>query len=104
MQRVSSGGARPPTQEIVEFIDANREEFGVEPICTVLRSAGLQVALSTYYDTKARVPSARALRDAVLGPALCQLWKDNYCVYGPASSGKPPAARVMTSAGIRWPG
>jgi len=40
------------------------------------------VALSTYYDAKARVPSARALRDAVLGPALCQLWKDNYCVYG----------------------
>ncbi|BBN46301.1 hypothetical protein JPH1_07760 [Mycobacterium avium subsp. hominissuis] len=42
----------------------------------------MQVALSTYYDAKARVPSARALRDAVLGPALCQLWKDNYCVYG----------------------
>ncbi len=40
------------------------------------------MALSTYYDAKARVPSARALRDAVLGPALCQLWKDNYCVYG----------------------
>jgi putative transposase len=25
------------------FIDANRDEFGVEPIRTVLRSAGLQV-------------------------------------------------------------
>ncbi|MDT5366339.1 MAG: putative transposase, partial [Mycobacterium sp.] len=30
------GGARPPTQEVVDFIDDNREEFGVEPICTVL--------------------------------------------------------------------
>src|ERR1700682_2498654 len=33
------GGARPPTQEVVAFIDANRDELGVEPICTVLRSA-----------------------------------------------------------------
>ncbi|EUA65527.1 putative integrase, catalytic region [Mycobacterium xenopi 4042] len=62
------------------------------------------MALSTYYDAKARVPSARALRDAVLGPALCQLWKDNYCVYGPANSGKRLVAMVMTSVAIRWPG
>src|SRR4029079_7813350 len=48
------GGARPPTQEIVDFIDTHREEFGVEPICTVLRSAGLQVAPSTYYAAKTR--------------------------------------------------
>ncbi|SEH58374.1 hypothetical protein SAMN04489835_1706 [Mycolicibacterium rutilum] len=46
----------------------------------VLRSAGLQVAPSTYYDAKTRPPSARAQRDAVLGPALRQLWKDNYQV------------------------
>ncbi|WOF20777.1 IS3 family transposase [Mycobacterium avium] len=105
------GGARPPTQEIVDFIDDNRGEFGVEPICTVLRSAGLQVALSTYYDAKARVPSARALRDAVLGPALCQLWKDNYCVYGARKLwktarrdghdvGRDQVARLMRAAGI----
>jgi hypothetical protein len=37
-------GARPPTQEVVAFIDANRDEFGVEPICAVLRSAGVSVA------------------------------------------------------------
>ncbi|MBZ4509865.1 IS3 family transposase [Mycobacterium avium subsp. hominissuis] len=105
------GGARPPTQEIVDFIDDNRGEFGVEPICTVLRAAGLQVALSTYYDAKARVPSARALRDAVLGPALCQLWKDNYCVYGARKLwktarrdghdvGRDQVARLMRAAGI----
>ena len=62
------GGARPPTQEVVAFIDVNRNEFGVEPICTVLRSAGVQVAPSTYYARKARLPSVRACRDAVLGP------------------------------------
>src|SRR3712207_7643693 len=31
------GGARPPTQEVVAFIDANRDELGVEPICTALQ-------------------------------------------------------------------
>jgi len=62
---------------IVEFIDANREDFGVEPICSVL-----QVAPSTYYEVKSRPPSARAVRDAELKEALLQLWTDNYCVYG----------------------
>ena len=40
------------------------------------------MAPSTYYAAKSRGPSQRAQRDAVLGPALVQLWKDNYCVYG----------------------
>ena len=30
------------------FIDVNRADFGVEPICTVLRDAGVPVAPSTY--------------------------------------------------------
>ena len=34
---------------IVEFIDDNRDEFGVEPICETL-----QVAPSTYYAAKSR--------------------------------------------------
>ena len=59
------------------FIDANRDELGVEPICTAL-----QVAPSTYYAAKSRAPSARAARDTVLRPVLRQLWADNYCVYG----------------------
>jgi putative transposase len=105
------GGARPPTQEIVDFIDDNREEFGVEPICTVLRSAGVSVAPSTYYAAKSRGPSQRAQRDAVLGPALVQLWKDNYCVYGAHKLwktarraghdvGRDQVARLMRAAGI----
>ena len=43
-------------QEVVVFIDANRDEFGVEPISTLLRSAGVQVAPSTYYAAKSRRP------------------------------------------------
>jgi len=53
---------------IVDFIDANRDELGVEPICR-----DLQVAPSTYYAARSRVPSARARRDAALIPALVAL-------------------------------
>ena len=60
----------------------NRDEFGVELICTVLRSAAVSVAPSTYYAVKTRAPSARACRDAILAPVLKQLWEDNYRVYG----------------------
>jgi putative transposase len=62
---------------IVEFIDANRSEFGVEPVCTTL-----QVAPSTYYAAKTREPSARAVRDALMIPILVALWTANYRVYG----------------------
>ncbi|MDX1880993.1 MULTISPECIES: IS3 family transposase [Mycobacteriaceae] len=105
------GGARPPTQEIVDFIDAQREEFGVEPVITVLRSAGVVMAPSTYYDTKTRPVSARAQRDAELGPALMALWEDNYRVYGARKLwraarregydvGRDQVARLMRSLGI----
>ena len=64
---------------IVEFIDANRDEFGVEPICRVLR-----MAPSTYYAAKKRelAPSARAVRDAVMMQVLMVLWVANRKVYG----------------------
>ena len=73
---------RPPTQEVVDFIDDNRDEFGVEPICTTLSSAGVSVAPSTYYAAKTRPPSARAGRDTALIPQLITLCEDNYRVYG----------------------
>ena len=62
---------------MVEFIDTNRDVFGVEPICTTL-----QVASSTYYDNKRRPLSARAIRDAVMMPILLALFSANYKVYG----------------------
>jgi putative transposase len=49
-----------PTAVLVEYIDGHRGRFGVEPICQVLREAGLQIAPSTYYAAKTRPPSARA--------------------------------------------
>jgi len=64
---------------IVGFIDEHREEFGVEPICTVL-----QVASSTFYAAKQRLlaPSARAVRDALMMQVLMVLWIANRKVYG----------------------
>jgi len=61
----------------VEFIDAHREAFGVEPICAVL-----QIAPSTYYAAKSRPPSARSLTDATLKQRIATLHADNYDVYG----------------------
>ncbi len=64
---------------MVDYIDAHRDEFGVESICKVL-----QVAPSTYYAAKKRelAPSARAVRDAVLMQVLMVLWVANRKVYG----------------------
>ena len=62
---------------MVAFIDENRDDFGVEPICRTL-----QVASSTYYQNKSRIPSARAVRDAVMMPILLALFQANYSVYG----------------------
>jgi len=48
------GGARPPHQQVVAYIEAHRHdvvdgrEVGVEPICAVLKKAGLTIAPSRY--------------------------------------------------------
>ena len=64
---------------IVAFVDDNRDELGVEPICRALR-----VAPSTYYAAKKReiTPSARAVRDVVMMQILLALWVANRKVYG----------------------
>ena len=64
---------------IVDFIDAHRDEFGVEPICTVL-----QFAPSTYRAAKRREqsPSPRAVRDVAMMQVLMVLWVANRKVYG----------------------
>jgi len=91
---------------IVTFIDGQREEFGVEPVCRVL-----QVAPSTYYAAKKRPPSARAMRDAVLVPILVAIWTANYRVYGAHKLwkaaqraghdlGRDQVGRLMRIAGI----
>ena len=67
---------------MVEFIDAYRGEYGVEPICAVL-----PIAPSTYYAAKAKEVdpnqrSARELRDVTLRVEIERVWKENFSVYG----------------------
>ncbi len=51
---------------VVEFIDAHKDPFGVEPICRVLREHDCGIAPSTYYAAKTRRPSARTQRDEIV--------------------------------------
>ncbi|MFG6641921.1 IS3 family transposase [Sulfitobacter sp. 1A09213] len=76
------GGARPPVEVMVDFIEAHRDAHGVEPICRVL-----PIAPSTYYDHLAKRAnparlSDRARRDAALRPEIERVWEENYKVYG----------------------
>jgi len=67
---------------MVAFIDAHRDEYGVESIC-----AEVPIAPSMYYESKAwqadpaRLP-ARARRDLELQPQITRVWHENFCVYG----------------------
>jgi putative transposase len=92
---------------MTKFVDDNRDDFGVEPICRTL-----QVAPSTYYAYKKRPLSARALRDAVMMPILLALFSANYKVYGAHKLwkaarragydiGRDQTARLMRQLGIR---
>jgi putative transposase len=67
---------------LVDYIDQHREEFGVEPICTVLRQAGMPIAPSSYYAAKTRPPSTRAIADEQRLEVIRQVHADNYGVYG----------------------
>ena len=67
---------------IVEYIDQHKHEFGVEPICRTLTAAGTQIAPSTYYASKARPPSKRALRDEELLVDIGRVHSANFGVYG----------------------
>jgi putative transposase len=93
----------------VGFVDANRDELGVEPICRAL-----QMAPSTYYAAKSRRsrPCERARRDAMLMPILLALWVANRKVYGAHKLwlaahraghqiGRDQVARLMRELGIR---
>ena len=74
---------------MVEFIDAHRGEFGVEPICRAL-----QFAPSTYYDAKSRPESQRARRHRAMGAVLVSIWAAQLAgLRGPQALGGGPAGQ-----------
>src|SRR4051795_10475074 len=76
------GGARPPVQTMIAFIDEPRARHGVEPICRVL-----PIAPSTYHAHAARRADpgklpARAQRDITLTAEIRRVYEENFRVYG----------------------
>ena len=97
---------------IVAYIDEHRATHGVEPICEVLTEAGTQIAPSTYYATKTRPTSARAVSDAATTEVLARVHQKNYGVYGVRKMhaevnrqghrvARCTVARLMRTAGLR---
>jgi putative transposase len=97
---------------LIEFIDREKERFGVEPICRVLTAQDCKIAPSTYYARKKRPPSVRALRDQVWMPILMAIFVTDYRVYGAHKLwkaarreghdiGRDQVARLMRQMGIR---
>ena len=90
----------------MDYIEAHKDEFGVEPIC-----GALQVAPSTYYAAKSRPPSARSVSDAATTVVIETVHAANYGVYGARKvhaemhrQGHPVARctvqRLMRAAGL----
>ena len=97
---------------IVAYIDAYKHQFGVEPICRVLRDHHVPIAPSTYYAHKSRPRSARSLSDERLLPIVKTVHRENYSVYGVRKMwhalrrrgealGRDQVARLMRAAGLR---
>src|SRR5262249_30041974 len=107
-----AGGARPPSEVVVSFIDAHRDAYGVEPICAVL-----PIAPSVYYERRARRRDPdrcppRVHRDAELGGPIRRVWQENREVYGVRkvwqqlrrerrSIARCTVARLMRQLGLR---
>ena len=97
---------------MVHFVDQHRDDYGVEPICRVLR-----IAPSTYYEAKAQAAdptrrAARTQRDETLRAEIQRVWDGNRRVYGARKvwrqlqrEGTPVARctveRLMRLAGLR---
>ena len=76
------GGARPPMEAMISFVDAYRDNHGVEPICKVIA-----IAPSTYHPHVARraqpeTAPARVKRDTLLSAEIKRVYDANFQVYG----------------------
>jgi putative transposase len=74
---------------IVSYIDSvagRRDEgglrWGVESICVQLTELGAKIAPATYYEHRARKPTAREVSDAELKPKITTVHAASYGVYG----------------------
>ena len=80
--RLLCGGARPRTQQVIDFIDAHRAAFGVEPICTVLAEAAWRSPRTPTTHPRPGRPLRAACHDEQLKAATSRVFAANYRVYG----------------------
>lgn len=98
---------------MIAFIDAHRDQFGVELICRVLRAAipGFLTARG-YRAARTRPASDREIRDEQLIADLVSVHRKNYSVYGVKKMhqamkrkgwavGREQTRRLMKKAGLR---
>ena len=97
---------------MIRFIDMNRDHFGVEAICRVMRETECGFITSrAYRAAKTRPASARAVRDQELIPEIERVHEQNYSVYGARKMwhamrragwdlGRDQVARLMRRAGL----
>jgi putative transposase len=96
---------------IVDYIDAHKGRFGVEPICRVLTEHGLKIAPSTYYQRSGCPVSAAELADAYAANALVDLYRASRGLYGVRKLwhaarraghrwGRDQVGRLMSLAGL----
>jgi putative transposase len=98
---------------MIAYIDAHRDQFGVELICRVLRAAIPGFLTSRgYRAARTRPPSDREIRDEQLIADLRTVHRKNYSVYGVNKMhaamkrrgwqlGREQTRRLMRKAGLR---
>ncbi len=98
---------------MIAYIDMYRDQFGVEPICSVLgQTEGDSVTSRGYRAARSRPTSDRALRDQVLIEHIRRLHAENYGVYGVRKIwnamrrqgwriGRDQCSRLMRQAGLQ---
>jgi putative transposase len=75
---------------ICQFIDARKARFGVVPICRVLSGHGVQIAPRTYWASRSRPLSKRALWDTAITEILAG-------IYEPGPRGRRPPEALYGS-------
>ena len=94
---------------VIAYLDAHRGQFGVGRPAG-LTASGVQVAASTYYAAKKRLPPAQARRDAALLAQIKRVYAGSGDVYGARKVWLQlrrdgiTCARCTVERLMRWPG
>lgn len=83
----------------MNFINAERHRFGVEPICRVL-----EIAPSSYYAAVSRPASARQVRDQELKQEIERVHRDNFGVSGARRCGGSCTGSMCRWGVTEWAG